>query len=258
MAARVRIPLGVLRRTWSQHSPSWSVPLFSFHRVLPAMQQCGVARGAAAERPEWILSVRSKSMHPTIPSQRKRGRDWRVDSVLLGRPREELLASYAAALKRDPGFSPRPAREQLIAIERDPKAFLYELCASAPTSDALGALHRLLFWLSDGEFCGELVVRWRQGTNTLDQPTFGHVGYGVVAWKRRRGYATAGLGLLIARLRCSGEVPLTYLDITTSRDNIASQKVITANGGELVDSWESSPSHAGAPALGYRIALVAQ
>ena len=179
-----------------------------------------------------------------------------MDRVLLERPREELVASYAAALRRDPGFSPRPAREQLIAIERDPKIFLDGLCASTPTSGAPGALHRLLFWLSDGEYCGDLVVRWRQGTNTLDQPTFGHVGYGVVAWKRRRGYATAGLGLLIERLRHSGEVPLTYLDITTSRDNIASQKVIVANGGELVDSWDHSPSHAGAPALGYRIALV--
>ena len=62
----------------------------------------------------------------------------------------------------------------------------------------------------------------------------GHIGYSVVPWKRRRGYATRALGLILSDAHAEG---LEYVEITTDLDNIASQRVIEANGGLLVERF---------------------
>ena len=68
----------------------------------------------------------------------------------------------------------------------------------------------------------------------LPPHVLGHVGYGVVPWKQRRGYATRALALQLPACRREG---LAYVELTTDRDNLASQKVITANGGVLVEAF---------------------
>ena len=49
---------------------------------------------------------------------------------------------------------------------------------------------------------------------------------------------------------------LKRVEITTSPDNFASQKVIVANGGELVETFITLPSQGSLTKLRYRIALV--
>ena len=44
----------------------------------------------------------------------------------------------------------------------------------------------------DGEFCGSIGFRWQPGTTDLPRHVLGHIGYSVVPWKRRLGYATRG------------------------------------------------------------------
>ena len=57
----------------------------------------------------------------------------------------------------------------------------------------------------------------------------GHVGYGIVPWKRRRGYATQALRLLLpVAAQVTG---LRRVSLTCDTDNAASCAVIEANGG---------------------------
>ncbi len=91
-------------------------------------------------------------------------------------------------------------------------------------------------WLSADDFAGLVSVRWQPGTAGLPPHLLGHVGYTVVPWKCCRGYATAALRQLLPRVRRLG---LPYLELTTDVNNIASQKVITANGGVLIERFAS-------------------
>jgi predicted acetyltransferase len=107
-------------------------------------------------------------------------------------------------------------------------------------------------WLWDGEFCGVIGLRWQAGTTALPSYVLGHVGYSVVPWKRRLGYATEALRQLLPLARAEG---LPHVDLTTDPDNRASQKVIVANGGVLVERFTKDAAYGGTPGLRYRIAL---
>jgi predicted acetyltransferase len=48
---------------------------------------------------------------------------------------------------------------------------------------------------------------------------------------------------------------LAYVELTTQTDNIASQRVIEANGGEVVERFHKSHAHGGAESFRYRILL---
>jgi predicted acetyltransferase len=48
---------------------------------------------------------------------------------------------------------------------------------------------------------------------------------------------------------------LAYVELTTQTDNIASQRVIEANGGEVVERFHKSHVHGGAESFRYRILL---
>ena len=104
----------------------------------------------------------------------------------------------------------------------------------------------------DGEFCGQIGLRWQPGTSTLPPYVLGHCGYAVVPWKQRRGYATDALRLMLVEARTTG---LPFVDITTDTDNVASQKVITANGGSLVREFDKGASYGGGAGLLYRVDL---
>jgi predicted acetyltransferase len=72
----------------------------------------------------------------------------------------------------------------------------------------------------------------------------------VVPWKRRRGYATAALGMILRDVPKRG---LEYVELTTDPDNLGSQRVIVANGGVLQERFTKTAHHGGTESLRYRI-----
>src|SRR6185369_10965449 len=105
-------------------------------------------------------------------------------------------------------------------------------------------------WMWDGQFCGSIGFRWQPGTTDLPPHCLGHIGYAVVPWKEGRGYAKSALAQLLPE---AGAVGLAFVEITTDPENIASQRVILANGGVLVEQFTKSAHHGGKPGLRYRI-----
>jgi predicted acetyltransferase len=178
-------------------------------------------------------------------------------------PAAEYVPGYVDALRR--GWSPdntRPdaARETLERIERDPGRFLREQVdrdakgppVRLPDGSSVPRLPGYYLWMWDGEFCGSIGFRWQPGTTELPPYCLGHVGYSVVPWKRRRGYATRALALLLPYLR---QENLPYIEVTTDIDNVPSQRVIEANGGRLVERFRKPAMYGGAEGLRYRIDL---
>lgn len=179
-------------------------------------------------------------------------------------PAREYLPGYVAALERS--WSPdnlrleAAAREELDRIAADPEAFLASLVdiegrgAPIPLPDGttvprLPGYHR---WLWDGEFCGTIGFRWQPGTEALPPYCLGHIGYSVVPWKRRLGYATQALREMLQDAKARG---LRYVEITTGVENLASQKVIDRNGGVLIEEFVTPRSLGGTRQLRYRVPL---
>ena len=178
-------------------------------------------------------------------------------------PGPEYLASYIAALEK--GWSPnnlRPeaAQEELALIRSDPISFLSGLvdrdakgpAVKLPDGATVPRLPGYRRWMWDGEFCGSIGLRWMKASNALPDYCLGHIGYAVVPWKSGRGYATQALRASLADAHAEG---LSYVEITTSPDNLASQKVIRANGGVLVEKFIKPPALGGTPELRFRIVL---
>ncbi len=185
----------------------------------------------------------------------------------LVRPGVEYLASYRAALEH--AWSPNTTdsaagRVELERIDADPVAFLAAQDdpegsgepITLPDGSVVRRLPGYRRWIWDGDFGGMISLRWQPGTAALPPHVLGHVGYAVVPWKRRRGLATAALRELLPEIRGLG---LPYVEVTTDVDNVASQKVITANGGVLVERFTMPAAYGpDSPALRWRIELVDQ
>ena len=151
-------------------------------------------------------------------------------------PETQYLTSYAHTLER--GWSPDNLRaeagqESLDEIARDAERFL----SGMVDRDAKGP-----------------PVTLPDGTTVPRLPPYclGHIGYSVVRWKQGKGYATRALQLLIPEARSQG---LPYVELTTDADNIASRRVIEANGGILFDRFNKPEGYGGAASLRFRIPL---
>ncbi len=176
--------------------------------------------------------------------------------ITLVEPCVDLLDGYTAALRR--GWSPNTMRDvsadELEAVEADRAAFLADLNNQDGTilmadGSEKPRLPFRLYWISDGEFCGSIGLRFARGTDALPAYVPGHIGYAIVPWKRRRGYATAALGLILPVAREEG---LRRVVVSCDADNEGSKKVILANGGVLVGEIPSDPE-TGKPKLNFRI-----
>lgn len=181
----------------------------------------------------------------------------------LIRPDRSHLPSYVDALRQ--GWSPNNLRpeagaEELLAIQADPDAFLAGLDdpegrgppVAMPDGSTVPRLPGIRRWMWDGEFCGSIGLRWQPGTAELPPYCLGHIGYAVVPWKRRQGHATAALASMLAHARTLG---LPWVIVTTQPDNVASQRVILANGGLLVERFQKLAAYGGGEEWRYRIEL---
>lgn len=178
-------------------------------------------------------------------------------------PAVQYLPGYIHALQQ--GWSPdnlRPqaAAEQLARIAENSTLFLSQQVdreakgppIMLPDGRTVPRLPGYTRWMWDGEFSGTIGFRWQPGTTDLPPYCLGHIGYSVVPWKRQRGYATRALQLLLPEARSEG---LAYVELTCDTDNIASQRVVEANGGELVKRFHKSSEYGGAESMLFRISL---
>jgi predicted acetyltransferase len=180
----------------------------------------------------------------------------------LEKPTLVHLPSYKSALER--GWGPdnlreaEAAREHLAKIAADPALFValhddpYSLAGPVilPDGSRVPRLPSITRWIWDGEFCGSINLRWQKGTSALPSYVLGHIGFSVVPWKRRLGYATRALALLLPEARAQG---LDHVELTTAPDNIASQKTILANGGTLIERFRKDAAYGGDEGLRFRI-----
>lgn len=180
-------------------------------------------------------------------------------------PQPEHLPSYVAALERgwsaDNTRGAVAAQEELARIERDPAGFIAAQVdrearggpVTLPDGSSVARLPGLRRWLwDDTGFCGVIGLRWQPGTEALPPHCLGHVGYAVVPSRRNRGYATQALARTLPLARAEG---LRWIDLTTDEDNVASQRVIAANGGVLVERFVKPAAFGGQPGQRWRIAL---
>lgn len=185
-------------------------------------------------------------------------------AMTLVRPAADHLPSYVAALER--GWSADNLRgavaaaEELLRIQTDAAAFINSMedreakgpPVTLPDGSVVNRIPGFRRWLWDGEFCGSIGLRWQPGTTALPPHCLGHIGYAVVPWKQGKGYAKSALGQLLPLAKDLG---LPFVEITTDPDNTASQRVILANGGYLVEKFNKPPQFGGKPGLRFRITL---
>ena len=164
-----------------------------------------------------------------------------ISHLRLVEPSIEYLPGYTAALER--GWSPNNVRdvsgEHLAAIRVDGVAFIASLLSQTgtvtlPDGTQIPKLPSRVRWMWDGAFAGQIGLRWQPGTDALPSHVLGHLGYAVVPWKRRRGYATEALRMMLDEARAVG---LGSVEITADKGNAASARVIEANGGRFVEEF---------------------
>ncbi len=168
-------------------------------------------------------------------------------AITLVEPSLERMPGYVEALET--GWSPSAIRDlsgpHLDAIRTDARAFLRDLTRHEGGTTTLAdgtSVPRLpgrLFWMWDGGFCGSINLRFVPGTLDLPPHVSGHVGYAVVPWRWGRGYATRALALLLPVAR---ELGLLRVLLTCDVGNVASRRVIEANGG-VAAGERSAPDH---------------
>jgi predicted acetyltransferase len=178
-------------------------------------------------------------------------------------PDRAYLPSYLDALRRewssttvDPDFW----RAELERVEADPDLALAQFnqrdgggrTLTLPDGTEVQRIPGVVRWMWDGAFAGAINARWQPGTAELPPYVLGHIGYSVVPWRQRRGYATEALRQMLDLVRREG---LPYVEITTQPDNVGSQKVIEANGGVSLGEFVEPEGYGGHIGVKYRVAL---
>lgn len=182
----------------------------------------------------------------------------------LATPSRALLPGLIAAMERGYASDEVPGAATAAAHLRDvisnPDHYIALLDdregkgppVQLPDGSFVPRLPGFRLWMWDGEYSGGISLRWRPGTVELPPTCLGHIGYDVVPWKRRRGYATRAVALMLPHARALG---LPYVEITADPDNAGSRGAIENNGGVFVEEFVRPASLGGTPCVRYRIAL---
>jgi predicted acetyltransferase len=121
-----------------------------------------------------------------------------------------------------------------------------------PDGSTVARLPSIVRWIWDGDVSGAIGFRWQAGTLELPAYAPGHVGFSVVPWKRGNGYARQALNLMLSEARLQG---LFYVELTVDPENIASQRLIEACDGVLIERFRKTVAYGFTEALRYRIEL---
>jgi len=156
-------------------------------------------------------------LHPSfldaMAEFRAEGRGDPADETMIGRE----LRAYAATWHRPEAFA----------------AYVQELRAQArpdtPRPDGFVPC-TTLWWVDEHGYTGRLAIRHRLDDRLLRAG--GHIGYDVRGSARRRGHATA---MLRTALPIARDLGIEQALLTCDEDNVASRKVIEANGGVYED-----------------------
>ena len=157
--------------------------------------------------------------------------------------RAELVApslryarSYVAALREGfrRGAQDRASERRISQIEADFVRYIQAITDQSgsirlPTGEIVPKVPFSVHWLVEGdEFIGETHIRHRLNDYLIKEG--GHVGYGIRPAWRRQGYGKLILALALEECRRLG---LHRVLVTCLEDNVASARIIEANGGEL-------------------------
>jgi predicted acetyltransferase len=125
------------------------------------------------------------------------------------------------------------------AIARDFPAYVRELLGRVdPANASPGRVAETVLWLIDGDvYAGRVSIRHELNENL--RLIGGHIGYEIRPSLRRRGYGTKGLRLALPHARAIG---LRRVLITCDETNVASKKIIEANGGVFENSVQTPES----------------
>jgi predicted acetyltransferase len=152
-------------------------------------------------------------------------------------PALAVRASFVAAIRE---FQAEGRYAQLDA-ERLAAPAVFASYLAAIAADALPDTPRsadrvpqtTLWWIDGEEYLGRLSIRHRL-TPALRREG-GHIGYDVRPSARRRGHATA---MLRAALPLAAALGIERALLTCDADNVASRRVIEANGGRRTRSYD--------------------
>lgn len=164
-----------------------------------------------------------------------------MDKIILIKPYYKLknrLEDYVAEVLAD-GSENRFAGASLIEMHDDiltwmdrVEAFSHEITCP---DDKVPADVYVAVRESDEEIIGLINLR-----HHIDHPVLstwgGHIGYNVRPSQRGKGY---GREMLRLNLENARELGLDKVLLTCNEDNIASEKIILANGGEFSDTYDN-------------------
>ena len=154
----------------------------------------------------------------------------------LVRPSRRHARSYVAALRE--GFR-RGAQEvmserRIRQIETDFAAYVAAITDQngrlrLPNGEIVPKVPFSVLWLVEGEeFIGEASIRHELNAYLMQEG--GHVGYGIRPSRQRQGYGKLILALALEECLRLG---LQRVLVTCLEDNVASARIIEANGGRL-------------------------
>jgi predicted acetyltransferase len=158
------------------------------------------------------------------------------DRAELVAPSLRHARSYVAALREGfrRGAQERASEQRIGQIEADFATYIEAVTDQTgsvrlPTGQIVPKVPFSVFWLVEGdEFIGETHLRRQLNDYLLKEG--GHVGYGIRPARQRQGYGRLILALALEECRRLG---LRRVLVTCLQDNVASARIIEANGGEL-------------------------
>ena len=181
----------------------------------------------------------------------------------LVNPDPNIVESYFEALERgfvDKSRGKTTVEKDIPSIKNNIDDFIKSFndtdaqvaLIALSNGDKVSRLPSISRWIWDGEFAGNISLRWQVGSSDLPYYCLGHIGYGVVEWKQNQGLATFALKSMCDVAKNMG---LPFVEVVADKDNIKSQKVILKNNGIFIETFLKPPHMEQTLSNRYRIVL---